>query len=107
MSLTFTARDDIPRGLPVVWKLVDVTMDTDYPDGGWAITAANVGLRGIIAVIPLGQEDGFIPCWDRSAGKLKMFEDNYDLGANGPLDQCAVGEDALASKIVTCLVVGW
>jgi hypothetical protein len=107
MSLSFTLRDQIPRGLPVVWKLVDITMDTDYPSNGWAVAAADFGLRGLIAVIPLGQEDGYIPVWDRSAGKLKMMMGDNNNTNDGPAVDCDSGRNDLDTKIVTCLVVGW
>jgi hypothetical protein len=104
MALGFSIVKALPKGMPFRWRVVDITMDTDYPSGGWPLAASDFKLNGIIAVLPCGQEDGYVPVWDRSASKLVM----YEAGADGAaLDECAVGEDALTSKIVTCLVVGY
>lgn len=104
MSLTYTIRKSLPKNVQYRWRLVDITMDTDYPTGGWTLSAASMKLNGIIAVIPLGQEDGYVPAWDRSANKLVMFE----AGADGDaLDECGAGANGLDTKIVTCLVIGY
>lgn len=104
MSLGISVVKVMPKHVDYRWRVVDLTLDTDYPTGGYPMVAANFKLNGIIAVIPLGGEDGFIPVWDRSANTLMMFE----CGGDGdPLDQCAQGLNDLTNLIITVLVVGY
>jgi len=108
MSLGYSIKKDFAENIRVRWRVVDITMDTDYPTGGWTLSASSFKLNGILAVWPCGaQEDGYVPVWDRSAGKLKMFFHDYDGGADAPLIECTNGLDDLNTKIVTVVVMGY
>jgi hypothetical protein len=104
MSLGYTVVKALPKNVQYRWRVVDLTLDTDYPTNGYPLAASSFKLNGIVAVIPLGCESGFIPVWDRSAGTLMMFNPGGD---GDPCDECASGLDGLANVIVTCLVVGY
>jgi hypothetical protein len=107
MSLGVTIVKAFPKNVQYRWRVVDLTMDTDYPANGYPLVAADFKLNGIIAVIPLGQEDGYLPMWDRSAGKLKVMMGDNNNASDGPAVECDTGRDDLTNKIITCLVVGY
>jgi len=107
MALSFNFVKTFSENIRLRWRIVDITMDNAYPTGGWALSAANLKLGGILAVMPIGQEDGYVPVWDRSAGKLKMFYCDYDAVADGALIECPASLAGLNSKILTCLVLGY
>ena len=53
--------------------LFDVTLDASYPAGGYAITPANLGLKGIWNLQPTDVVNGYAFAWDKTAGKLMAY----------------------------------
>ena len=54
----------------------DITLDTSYPTGGYAISAANLGWSEITGVLELGGNSasgGYVAKWDKVNSKLMMF----------------------------------
>jgi hypothetical protein len=86
------------------FKVVDITLDTDYPAGGWPIAATDVGLTRNIKGIWPGQVAGFLLAWDKANSKLLA----YCTGAGNAqiLAEAAAGENGLAGLICTALVIG-
>jgi len=107
MSLGYTIIKDFAENIRVRWRVVDLKMDTDYPSGGYTLSASSLKLNGILAVIPCGQEDGYTPVWDRSAGKLKIMMDDLSSSTDGPAVDCDAGRNDLENKIVTVIVMGY
>jgi len=97
-----------PSGRQVV--LSSMTIGDTYPDGGFAISAANVGLTTIDRLYPFptagtGVDDlGFVWIWDRVAGKLKG-------GVTGSAGGAAFAEvttgATVSTEIVDMIVVGY
>ncbi len=81
MALSFSNDSDVDgwlmKHIKDDMKLVHctITLDTSYPTGGEAITAANFGLDSIHTVIPYptDQSGTYIPVWDSANSKLKMM----------------------------------
>jgi hypothetical protein len=81
-----------------IMKPLKVTADTDYAAGGYAFTAAGVGVSAITSV-HFGVSGGFIPEWDAANNKLKfMYADNNATG-DSALIEVADGLDALANVV--------
>jgi len=65
-------------------KMVTITGDANYPTGGYAITAAQLGLRGILGMVLFGGVSaaaGFTPFWNTTTGKLMIMD---PTAASGP-----------------------
>lgn len=86
--------------------IVDFTTDTDYPEGGYAVSSSISGLgrfteikfiSGGPNVVPATIKA--IPSWDEANNKL-MFINTADG------TQATTGEDSLAGAVFRCLVVG-
>jgi len=107
MSLGYSIKKDFAENIRVRWRVVDLTMDNAYPTGGYSLSAASLKLGGILAVLVCGQEDGYVPVWDRSAGKLKIFRCDYDAVADGALIECSASLADLNGKIITVIVMGY
>ena len=57
-------------------NIVQVTFDSSYPTGGYALTAAQCGLSVIDVVDPMGPTDAtgtWLPVWVASTGKIKLL----------------------------------
>jgi hypothetical protein len=52
--------------------IVDVTCDTSYPTGGYAVAPANLSSI-VFADVQIPPATGHIAAWDYSASKLKLF----------------------------------
>jgi hypothetical protein len=81
-----------------------VTLDTDYAAGGYAITAAQLGLSSIDFVDCPGN-GGYVCQWDYANSKLKVLYGNNDA-ADGPLIEVADGHDGIADLTVRLLARG-
>lgn len=80
--------------------ITNVTLDATYPAGGEAITANNVGLSTISALIPLGSPAGATYEWDSTNAKLKAYYADYSTTTDGLLIEIAVGDTAILSGVV-------
>lgn len=88
-----------------VAKVVRLTLDTDYAAGGYALTAATLGLSAIHVVLanPTG---GFILEYDYTNSKMKVLTGDNDAGADGPLVEVADGLNAIDTLTARVLVIG-
>lgn len=78
---------------------VDVTGDTSYPTGGYAVTPATylpTGAR-LITVVPLMTGGGFVPQWDNTNSKIKLFSSNGAAPA-------ALAEVANTTNVTTAVI---
>lgn len=85
--------------------LVDITGDASYPTGGWAITAAAVGLNSIQhAIIGSPPVGGVVASFDDvGVSKLKMWTSS--TGAPLILQQADNAED-LSLSVFPCMFFG-
>jgi len=94
------------RGQRVVMS--EITLDTDYPDGGYALTAANFGFSTAIKkVYPLNAAGAtgadstiYDGVWDKTASKLRVH-----VAATGV--EAADGLDGLTGLVLQVLAVGY
>ena len=84
---------------------VDITLDGSYSAGGWAISASDLNLTSIVAIIPPGpgvaSNLGYPLRWDHATGKLLAFEE-ADGGAG--LQEIDAGD--LNNEVIRCMYVG-
>jgi hypothetical protein len=107
MALAFTRTDiNIKIAGGRRFRVVEVTTDGAYAAGGYAITAANLGLEGAIElVIPGGGTGGFVPGWDHANKKLKFYKTGSAL--SGELAECAANEAGLNGDKYVLFAVGY
>lgn len=97
MALTFsiTKRLGPRKGAGGVrTNIVRVTFDNAYTDGGYAITAANLGFNNqVLMMNPLGiihdatttsAETGYITSYDQVLGKLQVFHSGGGAASDPP-----------------------
>lgn len=75
---------------PLFVDILSFAGDSAYGAGGSAILAAikaKIGAgRTVLTVFDVGPNGGYITKWDRTNGKLLVYEGNYDA-ADGPLQE--------------------
>lgn len=79
-----------------------LTFDTDYPTGGYPLTAAMFGLTTLEFVDCPGV-GGYVCQYDYTAAKLLVLTGDNDAGADGPLIEAASGLNALDTLTVRAL----
>ena len=87
-------------------NLVDFTWDATYPAGGEAVTANQLGLGTILAVIPLGSPAGCTYEWDSTDSKIKVYWADYDAVADGALVELT-DVDLLDGVVLPLLAIGY
>ena len=77
-----------------------VTLDTDYPAGGWPVVPASLdpGIGTIVNLIP-SNPAGFTSVWDNTNKKLMMRDPDGT--------EAAVGENALAGQVISVWYMGY
>lgn len=81
MALAFsTVHKSSPNGVNnEVFGVIDITLDDSYPDGGWPITPANLGVSTIHLLIPPATSaGGLLLQWDAANNKLLTYEQTAD-----------------------------
>lgn len=73
-----------------------ITGDSSYVTGGEAVTANQLGLTRITSLIPVASTGGYVPAWDQTNGKLKIFQGDNANAASGPLVELGSTADASA-----------
>ena len=84
---------------------------SDYPTGGYLIqgiggtteSTGNVGMDKVLAVIPVGGQQGYHPVWQPSSSKLEMF---YISSAPAAGQQVPANTD-LSALTFELLVLGY
>jgi hypothetical protein len=93
-------------------RTYDVLLDTDYPTGGWPISAKDVGLLSIFGANVIGHRGaagaaattGYLFLWDFIANKLQSF----DTGAAGsaPFAETTAGDNDLDTRTARITFTG-
>jgi hypothetical protein len=88
-------------------RIVDVTLDSSYVTGGYAVTPAQVSLAEIYGATVLGNDAAAttspVAIWNQSTGKLQAFVSN---GASPALLNEAPGTTNLAAVVVRVMFIG-
>jgi hypothetical protein len=104
MALTYAIKKRIARG-NCRERLVEITLDTDYPADGWTLDPQDCGLLSTIdMLVVVGFEQnpiGYVFAFDHPDQLLKVYEAGAD---GGDLDEVQVGENNLANVVVRVLV---
>jgi hypothetical protein len=82
-----------------------VTGDASYATGGYAVVPNQFGFTRISAVIPVGTNTGYVPVWDATNSKLKVFYGDNNNAADGPLIEVPATTD-LSAVSFTVLAFG-
>jgi hypothetical protein len=81
-------------------RVVDVTLDSSYPAGGYPLTAQQLGLgvNGVVMFVDaaMSKSGGWIVAWDYTNGKLQVFDGS---GAAN-----AVAHEVIATTVLTGIV---
>jgi len=82
------------------FRVVDVTLDGNYPAGGYPLAPKDLGfgLNGLIYLVDsaMSKTGGWTLGWDYTAGKLQVFD------ASGAAN--AAGHEAAAATVLTGVV---
>lgn len=108
MALTITVLKSWPRVVTggVVQKVVDILWDNAYPANGESLTAADLNLRGILAVkAEEVTSNGYVIDFDYTNLKLRAWENNTD-GADAAMQDDATG-GSLNTIHTRLLVIGY
>jgi hypothetical protein len=76
-------------------SVTTVTGDSSYETGGEALTANQLGLSRITALVPV-PNTGYIPVWDAANSKLKIFYGDNNNASDGPLIEIPNATDVSA-----------
>jgi len=86
-------------------SVTTITGDSSYATGGYAITANQVGFSRITAVLAVGANTGYVPTWDATNSKLKVFYGDNNNASDGPLIEVPAATD-LSAVSFTVLAFG-
>ncbi len=102
MALSYSAerRKKFYNGFMVT---VDITLDDDYPTGGWEIDEGEFGLEVIEAVI-LADTSDYVLKYDHENQKIMAFDLS---GETDILDELANESDALDDEKVRVVAIGY
>ncbi len=81
----------------VTGKIMRLTPDASYPTGGYTFSASTAGLNRLYGVAFLAVAAGYIPQWDRTNGKIKLYWTGAGLSA-------AVAEVTNATNASACVM---
>lgn len=104
-ALTFTVVKRFKPQSGIRRGVIDITLDAAYGAGGWAITGANLGIKGqgtISLLIPPGSKNGYPLEWNQVAGKLKAYQESDTVGAMKEID---AGD--LSAAVIRCEYIGY
>jgi hypothetical protein len=79
--------------------------DASYATGGYAITANQVGFSRITAVLAVGANTGYVPSWDATNSKLKVFYADNNAASDSALIEVPAATD-LSAVSFTVLAFG-
>lgn len=84
--------------------VTEVTMDSSYPTGGEAVTAAQLGLATVDVAI-CSTNTGHIAQYDKANAKIKLYYADYDAVADGALIEVP-NTTNVAAVVVTVVAYG-
>jgi hypothetical protein len=85
--------------------IADITFDTSYPTGGEAITANQLKFDNTIHFVLPSPASGYVFEFDHANKKLKAYQTDYDLTANGALVE-VTAETNLSAVTVRVVAFG-
>lgn len=93
-------------------RYYDVTLDTSYPTGGYAISARSVGLTTIFGARVIGsalvagtaKTTNFLAEYDYKLGKLQLFQD-LAVAAAAPFGEVANATN-VSTRVLRMVFVG-
>lgn len=86
-------------------RVYNITMDNDYPAGGEAVAANDVGLSRIDGAV-LNAATGYVFKWDQTNKKIMVFEVDVDAATDGPLVDLASSASAVDGVVVCGIFFG-
>lgn len=107
MALSFTRDASLSLGRGGRTRkltLTRITLDNAYAAGGYALTAANLGLRGRIDGVVPGGVPGFVISWNQATKKLQAYKTGAAVST--ALAEAANSEAGLNGLIVTVAAFG-
>lgn len=84
-------------------SITNVALDSSYPTGGEAVTAANLGLTSVAGAV-CQASGGYMAEYDITNSKLKMYYADYDATGDGPLIEVP---NATSLATVTVTIIAW
>ncbi len=105
MALTFTAVKRFKPQSGIRRGIIDITLDAAYAAGGWAITAANLSIKGagvILNLIVPAHKNGYHLEWDQVNSKIKAYQEQDTAAASKEID---AGD--LNTQVIRCEYVGY
>lgn len=103
LTLTEVLRGRIDNAYLTIYT---ATWDNSYPTGGEALTANNVGLTTVSAMIPV-PSSGFTYQYDASNAKLIAYYADYSTTTDGALIQVADTASDLDAVVTTLVSIGF
>ena len=90
------------------FRIVDVTLDGNYPAGGYPLTAQQLGLgtNGVIYLVDpctVSKTGGWLVGWDFTNNKLQVFDGS---GAASVAMHEVAAATVLTGVVVRCFVMG-
>jgi hypothetical protein len=90
-------------------RLVDVTLDGNYPAGGYPLTPLQFGLgtNGVVWFVDVGtvsKTGGWLAGWDYTNNKLQVFDGS---GAASTAMHEVAAATVLTGVVVRCFVLGF
>lgn len=100
----------VKKGVTVTgrYSIVDVTLDTTYGAGGYALTAASMGVSTIVGAQVLGQNAAVLPTWDTTNNKLKIYKGASTVtvtSGNAAFTELATNDTLVSGSTVVRLLV--
>lgn len=85
--------------------VVDLTPDTSYASGGWALPLSKLGVSRLdtFHADPVG---GYVPTYDTTNHKLQVFYGDYNNASDGPLIENATADITGAVTKFRAIVTG-
>jgi hypothetical protein len=92
-------------------NVVDITLDGSYASGGYALTAASLGVANIFVVIAqMKTGENLLPQYNHATGKLEILKGASTTTVttgSGAFSELATNDTyASSSVVVRCLVIG-
>ena len=102
-TLTFTVVKRFKPHAGVRRGIIDITLDASYASGGWAITAANLGIKGAAVILNLivpAHKAGFHLEWDQVNSKIKAYEEQDTTAASQEIDAADLSTEVIRVEYV-------
>lgn len=107
MALAYTIRRRGSAG-DLAYRVVDVTLDNNYPAGGWVLSPQSMGFgsTGDIVFALLTGRSGYALVYDHTSDKLRAYQGDNANAAAAPGVELAGASAALNGVVVRILAFG-